>query len=215
MTKVDLFSHIRVPLPFERVLRRLGYRSGTTTVQPGRLDQIRQAAEEAFTLLELQGVGRMTFLDHSKAGVIRLADGYEIESAGLSRFLQGSTRVLLMGATAGNAVMEAIRERTEKGRLDEAAVIDAAASEMVDDALDWIMDYYRNRLRPDSATVSRRRYSAGYGDFDLFHQAYFVRSLSLEKLGVSVTERFLLLPEKSVTALASVERIGYNREETV
>jgi cobalamin-dependent methionine synthase I len=61
-------------------------------------------------------------------------------------------------------------------------------------------------LRREGRHLTSRRYSAGYADFVLENQAIFFRELELEKLGVQLTASFILVPEKSVTAIAGIEK---------
>ncbi|MCK7506649.1 MAG: hypothetical protein MZV70_23005 [Desulfobacterales bacterium] len=109
-----------------------------------------------------------------------------------------------MGATAGNPIMEAIREKTNQGDLTAAVVYDATASEMTDAALDWIMAYINRQLRREGKQLLPRRFSAGYADFALENQKQIYEKLQLEKIGVTLTSSFILLPEKSVTAIGGI-----------
>ncbi|HOO47200.1 MAG TPA: methionine synthase, partial [Deltaproteobacteria bacterium] len=77
-------------------------------------------------------------------------------------------------------------------------------SEMTDEALDWITGYVNQGLRRRAARLTEKRYSAGYGDFALENQKIIYDLLMMHELGVSITESYLLVPEKTVTALAGV-----------
>jgi cobalamin-dependent methionine synthase I len=109
-----------------------------------------------------------------------------------------------MGATAGLPVMESIREKTEMDQMTAAVVYDATASEMADAALDWIMEYINRQLRRDSRRLLPRRFSAGYADFALENQQSIYENLQMGKIGVTITPSYILLPEKSVTAISGV-----------
>ena len=49
------------------------------------------------------------------------------------------------------------------------------------------------------------RYSPGYGDLELYNQDIFYRLLNLENWGVEITENYMLIPEKTVTAIVGIE----------
>ena len=112
-----------------------------------------------------------------------------------------------MGATAGNAIMEAIREKTNRQEMTAAVVYDATASEMADAALDWITGFINRQIRREGKTMLERRFSAGYGDFALENQKLIYDALRMDQIGVAISERFLLIPEKSVTALSGIRPI--------
>jgi cobalamin-dependent methionine synthase I len=109
-----------------------------------------------------------------------------------------------MCATAGSAIMEAIKEKTRQDDLAAAVVYDATASEMVDAGLDWIMDYLNQHLRREGKTLLPRRFSAGYADFNLENQKAIYETLQMKNIGVAITPEFILLPEKSVTAISGI-----------
>jgi len=67
------------------------------------------------------------------------------------------------------------------------------------------MEYYGGQLRRSQKAVSRRRYSAGYGDFSLENQQLMYERLHLKEIGVKITDTFILVPEKSVTAIAGIQ----------
>jgi cobalamin-dependent methionine synthase I len=109
-----------------------------------------------------------------------------------------------MGATAGGGIIDAIKEKTNHDDLAAAVIYDATASEMVDAALDWIMNYLNSQLRRESMKLLPSRFSAGYADFQLASQKTIYQQLQMEKIGVNINANFILLPEKSVTAITGI-----------
>ncbi|HAR48794.1 MAG TPA: methionine synthase, partial [Smithella sp.] len=45
---------------------------------------------------------------------------------------------------------------------------------------------------------------AGYADFNLGNQKAIYEILQMEKIGVTMTPHFILIPEKSVTAISGI-----------
>ena len=105
-------------------------------------------------------------------------------------------------------MIEAIGRDTADGNLTRAVVFDAAASEMVDAALDWMETFFGRELRREARRLTKSRFSCGYGDLALDNQKLFYDLLELGRLGVELTEQYILVPEKSVTAVAGIETIG-------
>ena len=83
-------------------------------------------------------------------------------------------------------------------------LIGATTSKIVDAALDWIMDYLNRQLSRDGKRMLPRRFSAGYADFKLENQKMIYEKLQMDKIGVAINSGFILLPEKSVTAISSI-----------
>ena len=78
----------------------------------------------------------------------------EFESRQLARFLANCNEIVLMGATAGREIMNAIKEDASGANVTRGIVLDAAASEIVDAALDWIMDYFKQSLRRENSETA-------------------------------------------------------------
>jgi hypothetical protein len=113
-----------------------------------------------------------------------------------------------MGATSGGDIMDAIEEDAAGRNVTRGVILDAAASEIVDAALDWIMDYFNRILRKENKWLLKKRFSAGYGDFSLENQKAIYNLLQLDRLGVRITESCLLIPEKSVTAITGIKLLS-------
>ena len=159
---------------------------------------------QAASLISLRGSFLRLPITSNSDGKISLATDVIFQSKKLSVFLRNCKEAVLMGATADNEIMEAIKEKSAQGDLQAAVVYDATASEMADAALDWIMDYINQLIRRERKTLLPRRFSAGYADFDLSNQKIMHQILALEKIGVQITNECVLLPEKSVTALSGI-----------
>jgi len=208
MNSVSFFDSIRIDIPRRKIYSRLGYRKGKTILDAARRRDIERALDEAEALIRLRGCGvRLAVRGRTGSGVVLGAGDIVIESRDIMRLLERSAEVLLMGATAGPDIIESIRRDTDRGDLSHGIVLDAAAGEMTDAALDWIVRYYGHELSRENRRLTRRRFSAGYGDFDLENQVWIHRVLKLDRLDVAITPGFMLVPEKSVTALAGIEGI--------
>lgn len=195
---------IRITLPVRSIYARLGFRKGVTELKPAEKEKVDKTIEEAKDIVRLKGAARIIGILQVDHVGIELEDGIILSSSSLARMLSGCTQVLLMGATAGQDIMDAIAQATSSDNLTRAVVLDAVASEMTDGALDWITDYVNQDLVRRVQHLTKKRFSAGYGDFYLENQKAMYDLLRMETIGVSITDRCILIPEKSVTAVAGV-----------
>jgi hypothetical protein len=202
------FDTIIIETPRERIYRRLGYRQGITRMSAGQEAEVEKYISEALSLIRLRGAGRRLPVRGKNDSQVVLASSVGdkvFQSRHLARFFSECCEALLMGATAGSEVMAAIAEDAGRNRLTRGVVFDAAASELVDASMDWITSYFARELRRENKAFTENRFSAGYGDFLLENQQTIFRLLELERIGVQITESFVLMPEKSVTAFAGVK----------
>jgi hypothetical protein len=198
------FNTMRVHLPMKAIYKRLGFKKGVTELNPAQEDTLEATIQEAASIIHLRGAACMLGLVKVDGAGVELEDRTKFLSSALAGMLSGSEQVLLMGTTAGQAIMEEISSATQSENLTRAVILDAVASEMTDAGLDWIMDYMNQDLMRKARRLTRARFSAGYGDFSLENQKAIYALLHLDKIGVSITDRCILIPEKSVTAVAGI-----------
>lgn len=197
-------GNISITPPHAKIYHRLGYKKSTTQLSPGQQKETDRLIDEAVSLILLKGSIFRTNINKNDGAEITLSTNLTFASKKLSAFLKDCPEAVFMGATAGSAIMDAIREKTNQDDLSAAVVYDAAASEMADAALDWIMDYLNQQLRRERKRLLARRFSAGYADFKLENQKIIYEILQMDKIGVTINSGFILLPEKSVTAITGI-----------
>jgi hypothetical protein len=204
------FNAMRVPLPIKGIYKRLGFKKGVTKLNPAEEDKLAATIDEASSIVHLKGAACMIDLVRIDRSGVELEGRTSFRSSALAGMLSGCEQVLLMGATAGQAIMEEISSATQAENLTRAVILDAVASEMTDSGLDWIVDYMNQDLMRKAKRITKARFSAGYGDFFLENQKTIHALLRLDKIGVIITEGCILMPEKSVTAVAGIVALKQN-----
>ena len=202
--QIKYFDPIILSTPKDRIYSRLGFAKGITKLDNKQRDEVEGYIEKASEIVELKGVGAILSIKKIEFSKVLLTEDIVFESEALSKFLAGSQEILLMAATSGSAIVEAISQDSAGKNLTKAVVFDAVASEMADSSLSWIVNYFNRELSRKSKQLTSRRFSAGYGDFLLENQKIIYDLLNLKKLGINLTDKYILIPEKSVTAVAGI-----------
>lgn len=206
MYRPTFFESIVIAPPFEKIYRRLGYEQRITRLKETQKSRIDHFIQEANSLVALKGTAVRIPVEERGASHIVLSGGGTFKSRDLTRMLAGCVEAILMGTTAGKRISEAVTQETLDNNLTRGVVYDAVASEMVDAALKWIMNYTNRELRREGKQLLPKRFSAGYGDFGLENQKIIYDLLQLSRLDVILTEHCVLIPEKSVTAVSGIVR---------
>jgi hypothetical protein len=190
------------------VLFRLGYSRDKTIL--GERDQrmLEDGTRLGRLLCQGRGVFRRCPIAENNARSIVLENGAVFESASLAALLAESDEMLLMAATVGREVCERIAEEIRDGNAGFGLILDAVASETADSCLDWMVEFVNKLVRRDARKLTRRRYSPGYGDLSLTYQQTIFKLLDLERLDLALSERQMLIPEKSVIAIAGMQKIN-------
>jgi len=202
---VVFFQSIAVPPPKGRIYSRLGYAKGLTNITEKQQKETDKDIEYALSLIELKGLASRIPIKEIKTSQVILSEKTTFKSRSLAEFLAGYSECLTLGATSGQRIVKTIQESSHGQNFTQAVILDAVASEMTDAALSWIVDYFNNQLRRENKHVSSKRFSAGYGDLSLDNQKIIVDVLDMKQIGVTVNKNFMLIPEKSVTAIAGIK----------
>ncbi|MBU0755800.1 MAG: hypothetical protein KJ645_11715 [Planctomycetes bacterium] len=112
----------------------------------------------------------------------------------------------LFAATIGPGVDREVMRLSEEGDNYRALLLNgigAGAADMV--ALD--LELYLNDKYP--ARHKRwRRFHVGYADFRLQEQKPFFELLKPERIGITLTDSCIMIPEKSVSGIVALKRMG-------
>jgi hypothetical protein len=202
-----IFDMITLEMPVEHIYSRLGYARGKTKITKVQEESLSRSILEAQGFLKLQGAASRLTVIAKDTEKVTLENNIVFKSISLARLLQDCDEVFFLGATAGMKIHEFIRNNSTVGDITKAIVFDAVASECVDKALDWMMEYFYAQLRRENKAFARFRFSAGYADFSLDNQRIFYDTLQLARFGVRLTATSIFVPEKTVTALVGVKKI--------
>ena len=113
----------------------------------------------------------------------------------------------MLGATLGIEVDMLLR-RYSLMDMSKTVVLQACAAALLEEYLDDWQEEHRKVAEMEGCYL-RPRFSPGYGDFDISHQEDVIRMLECaKKIGLTMTDRYMLTPSKSVTAV-----IGISKEE--
>ena len=204
LESIIFLEKISIDPPYEKIYQRLGFKKRTTQISEIQQEETDRFIQKASFIISLKGSFLRLAIKHNDGEKIILDGGLTFTSKKLSAFLHDCRETVFMAATAGSAIMEAIKDKTRQDDLAAAVVYDATASEMTDAGLDWIMDYLNQHLRREGKALLPRRFSAGYADFNLENQRAIYDMLQMGKIGVTINFNFILLPEKSVTAISGI-----------
>jgi hypothetical protein len=126
-----------------------------------------------------------------------------IPSRDIALLLSHAQKVVFFLVTTGAKATDYKALLLEKNEISTAFLVDSILSEFVD-ALADSLNVKLNRQYGLQNTTLTRRFSPGYGDLKLDFQKPLLELLEADKLGVTLNESFLLIPEKSITALVGL-----------
>ena len=203
--QLHYLEHIPSVPKREMILNRLGYSKINTVLDRKNEELLEYGIREGSLLCRPKGVFCRLKISERNTELIKLEDNIEFVSRNLSAMLEDCSEIILMGATVGREVTERISYEVNEGNASLGLIIDSVASQKADACLDWMTAFINKMLRKEGKIITARRYSPGYGDFSLANQRIIFDVLQLAKLDLELTEKYILIPEKSVTAIAGIK----------
>lgn len=198
---MPLFPNLPINIEDKFVYQLLGYRKKSVLVP----DRIRDAVKRELTisreLLRFKGIYGQ-FAITSAGGRVRLDNGYSIESGKFSEWIKNCSHLYLFVVTAGILFSERTSELLSRDEISAAMIADAAGSAAAESCAQAADNFIRS-LEPDMELT--KRYSPGYGDWDVADNRNFLEHLKADEIGITVNEGGLMHPEKSVSAAIGVQ----------
>ncbi len=136
-----------------------------------------------------------------------LKGGIEFYSENLAEILNGSISILAIATTLGSGVDELADRFGGEGRLTAQTIVDAAGSAAIERMTAALQAELAGSYWDNGFTLTRR-YSPGYGDFNLDYQPQVLELSGGYEIGITLTENNMMLPLKSVTALIGLRTDG-------
>ena len=184
------------------VIRYLGYGDNLPDEKTSRLiDEMIDSALKNITPKSVHGIFDLKENDDGTltvSGTSLLLEGHDITA-----HLKGAHKCIIYACTLG-AQAERMINLYQKTDMEKAVIFDAVCDAYVENYSDRRTEALRSELKKSGLYINNR-FSPGYGDFAIDKQRELLSALNCSKaIGLTVTDSFVLLPRKSISALIGV-----------
>ena len=190
----------------KEVLRYLGYRGAEAD------EKVSSLTKELLDLFSANVVPKSVYgvwdcrLDSSAALSAVSLGGMTVNSKNLCEHLKNCRHAVLLAATLGTEADTLLR-RLSVQDMEKALIAQAVCAAMIEAYCDSIESEISKGKELDGLHPTAR-FSPGYGDFNITHQKDILSLLSCSRIGLTLTDGYMLIPSKSVTAV-----IGFSRDK--
>lgn len=199
------FDSIPAMPKIDMILNRLGYRKNKTALSEEQMAFLENAIEKGMSLCHPKGLYRRFKIENNDGMKVTLENKQLLESMSLSKLLENSSEIALIAATVGSEAADEVSKQMKEGDPVLGIIIDSTASYTADAAVEWIRDFVNKTVKLEGKNVTKHRYSPGFKDFELSNQKLIYDMLELSKLGLELTDKYMLIPEKSVIAILGIK----------
>lgn len=183
----------------KEILRYLGY--GKHEADSAVLDLIASCVEELKGAVNPKYLSREFPLTLDNDSI----DGgcFRTESRNLHKNLEDCVGIIVFAATLGTGA-DYLLGRYSRVKMSRAVVLQAAAAALLEEFCNQVCGKLAKEYEKKGRFL-RLRFSPGYGDFSLEVQPQLLDALEAGKrLGIKLTDSFLMMPSKSVTAVMGI-----------
>ena len=174
-----------------QVSRALGYpESAPTTLE----ERIGQTVTESLHLIKPAGI--YTTLSIKSVADTVVTDKITIRSRDVAALLKPCPKLSLFIVTIGPL----LEQRAQESDALDSLILDTLGSIAAEEAANRINGAISSEAK-EKGFKTTRRYSIGYGDWDVTQQKELVDLLDGRRIGVTLTESSIMLPQKSITAV--------------
>lgn len=139
------------------------------------------------------------------AGVTLAGGKMRFISSQLGLHLRGCGQLAVMAATLGSGA-DIVLRRLALTNVAQAAAVQAVCSALIESYCDEVQDEIAQAV---PGLYLKPRFSPGYGDWQLKDQQKILQILNCEKkIGLTLTDGYMLMPVKSVTAVIGLSVDG-------
>ena len=185
-----------IDIPKDKVLSRLGFVKNKTTADDNILSTIDTEIELARKIITPKQVIASSKIEFVSPNIIKLNPDLTIVSDKLYLFLSGCKQAYGFAVTIGTALEEKRQQYSDEKQSTKALVIDAIGSVIAEELAD---------ITNKEISADNKRFSPGYGDWKISGQKDFLIWLGAENIGIKLNDRFMMSPEKSVSALIRIK----------
>lgn len=194
------FPRLKPEFDFKEAKIALGYPRYYAVEEPVK-SLLELAYERAKELVKKEGIYKIYSCEVTEDQV-KLFDknDHVFNSKKLAGALSGCYEAVLFLVTIGGAVEDEAAELFSRGEFTRGLVMDAIGSAFVEGLAESAQNYFKEKGKKEGFEVTRR-YSPGYGDFDLQYQKLIFKLLEPSEIGVYLTEGNMMVPKKSISAI--------------
>ena len=188
---IEKIENFKIELDEKRISRLIGYKKKS------------QEIKEPIKKLIAEEKKKLDYLLHPLA-IYTIID---YDQTNKHPIFKDAEKVALCICTIGPELEEDIKELMKINEMLRALILDSIGSEAAEEVAIQSDRILAERAREMNLWPSKR-FSPGYGKWDIREQQYMFRVLPAQDIGVRLTESCMMIPRKSVSF-----RINYYKEQ--
>jgi hypothetical protein len=196
-----LIKDIKIIIDFNEVLKEMGFKARSSVLTSAMEKMIKEEIEKAEGLIHSNAISiNFNLSSVTDDEVTTDCNSLVFKTKYLSRHLKGCSRASLFVCTIGPKLEEKVKNYFTEGEQTRAYIMNGIGSAAVEDAANYANQVIIKEAEKEGFETVKR-FSPGYGDWDISDQKAIFDVLKPSAIGVVLNERCLMIPEKTITAI--------------
>lgn len=184
----------------------MGFKPARADIPAAMKPLVEEAIDLGRSLLQTRAVYDFRPVEFAEPDSIDVNGAFLIESGKVFRRMAGCTGLYLTAVTLGPALDRKVAELSRSNDMTRAFLLNAYGAEAAE-ALMIQLDRILKGLAAEQGLTTTKRFSPGYGDWDITAQKELLGTLQAENIGIKLTDSYLMIPEKSISAIIGVKPV--------
>ena len=188
---IEKIENLTVEFDEKRILRLLGYKKRSTEIKEPIKSLITEEKKKLDYLLHPASIYTIVGYDETNKHLV----------------FKDAEKVAICICTIGPELEQEVKELMEKNEMLRGLILDALGSEAAEEVAIQSDRILAEKAREMNLWPSKR-FSPGYGKWDIKEQRFIFRMMPAVDIGVRLTESCMMVPRKSVSF-----RINFYKEQ--
>jgi len=193
-----------INIKFSTVMALMGYHKSKTVMDKAFGDKVLDIIDMGISLCKPRGVYIIREIKDKDEKITFYNTSLVVRSRNIENLFLDAIYTVFMGVTIGDKLEKTVNKFSKNNQQEVSIILDTVGSEAVESIAVALNNDIQIWARQNKFSITTR-YSPGYGDLPVSFQKALAQELKLNKIGIRVTDKFLLLPQKSITALIGIE----------
>lgn len=207
MDDVRILDDLAAEPALHQVYARMGFKPRRAEIPVSMRNLVEDVLQLGRKLVRPRAIFRHCGIVQMHQDGIELEDGWRITSVKVRSWMEDCHSLYAAAVTLGPDLDRRVLELSSGGDVTRAFLLNAYGAEAAE-ALMESLDAHLAKLESQRGFSTIKRYSPGYGDWRISAQKELLDHLGADRIGIQLTDSFLMIPEKSVSAIIGVRPVS-------
>jgi len=182
----------------------MGFKPAAASIPESMLSMVDEAIRKGRELASPKGCYEFFTLNSIAPDRVEVVGQFSIKSSKVFDWMAGCDGLYITAVTLGSELDRTVAEMMASAEVTLGYLVNAYGAEAAEAAMVEMNRMISNEAN-EKGLATTKRYSPGYGDWDISDQKEVLKAVDADQIGISLTDNFLMIPEKSVSAIIGVK----------